>query len=379
MTDPARPSLTYVGSGVDLDAREATARRFGPIARATHGPQVIDVPGAFAGLFALGASYRDPVLVASTDGVGTKVLLHAVHGSIRLAGHDIVNNNVNDLVTTGATPLFFLDYIATNGLPHDERVALVEGIAEACRENGVALLGGETADMPDIYRPGDFDLAGFVVGVVERDEVVDGSRIEPGDVLLAVPSNGLMTNGYSLAREVWGLGKGLDATRDREVLAQRYEELGGQSLGEALTAPHPPFWTSIRAVLPYLKGAAHITGGGIPGNLPRILRDPVAAQLDEASWETPPLFALIQREGGIAPAEMYRAFNMGAGMILAVAPGDEAAARDALAATLASSTPPWRIGEVVSREGGAVVRGIPLEAEPDEARDEPQDGAKETR
>ncbi len=355
MTDPARPPLTYAGAGVDLDAREATAKRFGPIARSTHGPQVIDVPGAFAGLFALGGAHRDPVLVASTDGVGTKVMLHAVQGTIRLAGHDIVNNNVNDLITTGATPLFFLDYIATNGLPHEQRLELVEGIAEACRENGIALLGGETADMPDIYRPGDFDLAGFVVGVVERDSVIDGAAIAPGDVLIGVPSNGLMTNGYSLAREAWGLGKGLGEDRERAILDQRYEELGGPSLGEALTAPHPSYTAALRGVVPYLKGAAHITGGGIPGNLPRILREGVAADLDASSWETPPLFALIQREGGVAPAEMYRAFNMGVGMILAVAPGDADAALEALRA----STAPWRIGEVVAREGGPAVRGIP--------------------
>lgn len=380
MTDPARPPLTYAASGVDLDAREATARRFGPIARSTHGPQVMDVPGAFAGLFGLnngGKTYRDPVLVASTDGVGTKVLLHALQGSIRLAGHDIVNNNVNDLVTTGAAPLFFLDYIATNGLPHEQRIELVEGIAEACRENGMALLGGETADMPDIYRPGDFDLAGFVVGVVERDEVIDGSRIEPGDVLLAIPSNGLMTNGYSLAREVWGLGKGLDDDRDRAVLAQRYEELDGRTLGEALTAPHPPFWATLQPALAYLKGVAHITGGGIPGNLPRILRDPVAAEIDADSWETPPLFALIQREGGIAAAEMYRAFNMGVGMILAVAPGDAEAALAALHTSTGTSKPAWRIGQVAARDGGAAVRGIPLADETDET-DAIQDGAKGT-
>ncbi|MEX2373332.1 MAG: phosphoribosylformylglycinamidine cyclo-ligase, partial [Dehalococcoidia bacterium] len=357
MTEQRRPPLTYAGAGVDLDAREATARRFGPIARTTHGPQVIDVPGSFAGLFHVGAKYRDPVLVSSTDGVGTKVMLHAAYGTIRLAGHDIVNNNVNDLVTTGAEPLFFLDYIATNGLPHEQRLELVEGIAEACRENGIALLGGETADMPDIYQPGDFDLAGFVVGVVERDAVIDGAGIEAGDALVAIPSNGPMTNGYSLAREVWGLGKGMGADHDRRILDERHEELGGRTLGEALTAPHPPFWGVLRPALPHLKGIAHITGGGIPGNLPRILRDRVAADLDADSWEAPGLFALIQREGGIEPAEMYRTFNMGVGMIAAVAPAD-------LDAVLAAMPGAWRIGQVVAREGGPAVRGIPLR--PDE-------------
>jgi len=355
MSDPTPDQgLTYASAGVDLVAREATAKRFGPIARATHGSQVIEVPGSFAGLFALGSgTYRDPVLVASTDGVGTKVMIHAAYGTIRRAGHDIVNNNVNDLATTGARPLFFLDYIATNGLPHEQRLELVEGIAEACRENGMALLGGETADMPDIYQEGDFDLAGFVVGVVERDEVIDGSRIAPGDALVAVPSNGLMTNGYSLAREVWALGKGLGAEHDQRVLGERYEELGDRTLGDALTAPHPPYWPVLQPVLSHLKGVAHITGGGIPGNLPRILRDELAGRVDLASWETPGLFRLIQREGRIAPAEMYRAFNMGVGLILAVAPGDA----DAVLSGIDGS---WRIGEVVTRTDAAV-EGLPAD------------------
>lgn len=353
MTDSRREPLTYADAGVDLDVREATAKRFGAIARGTHGPQVINVPGAFASFFALGAGFRDPVLVASTDGVGTKVMIHLAQGTIRLAGHDIVNNNVGDLATTGATPLFFLDYIATNGLPQEARLELVEGIAEACIANGVALIGGETADMPDTYREGDFDLAGFVVGVVERDEMIDGSRIAPGDVLVALPSGGLMTNGYSLAREAWALGKRVGDDRDREVLDRRPEELGGQSIGEALTVPHPPFAAALKPALSHLKGIAHITGGGIPGNLPRALPEGVAAVLDASSWTVPGLFALIQREGGIADAEMFRAFNMGVGIIAAVAPGD-------LDAVLAAMPGSWRIGEVVAREGGPVVRGIPL-------------------
>lgn len=353
MTDSHREPLTYAAAGVDLDAREATARRFGAIARGTHGPQVINVPGAFASFFALGSQYRDPVIVSSTDGLGTKPLIHLAQGTIRLAGHDIVNNNVGDLATTGATPLFFLDYIATNGLPHEARLELVEGIAEACAENGVALIGGETADMPDIYREGDFDIAGFVVGVVERDALIDGSTIEPGDVLVALPSNGLMTNGYSLAREVWALGKGLGDDHDREVLERRPEELGGASIGEALTAPHPPFAPLLRPALPLLKGIAHITGGGIPGNLPRALPEGVAGDLDASSWTVPGLFALIQHDGGIEDAEMFRTFNQGVGMIAAVAPAD-------LDAALAALPGAWRIGEVVPREDGPAVRGIPL-------------------
>ncbi|MDA0815093.1 MAG: phosphoribosylformylglycinamidine cyclo-ligase [Chloroflexi bacterium] len=355
MTEPGRSPLTYAAAGVDLDAREATAKRFGALARGTHGPQVIDVPGAFASFFALGGQYRDPVLVASTDGLGTKPLLHLAQGTIRLAGHDIVNNNVGDLATTGATPLFFLDYIATNGLSHQLRLELVEGIAEACAESGVALIGGETADMPDIYREGDFDIAGFVVGVVERDAMIDGSTIAAGDVLIALPSNGLMTNGYSLAREVWALGKGLGDEHDREVLSRRLEEIDGRSLGEALTAPHPPFEPLLRPVLPHLKGIAHITGGGIPGNLSRILRDHVAAEIDPSTWQVPGLFGLIQRDGNIEDAEMFRTFNMGVGMIAAVSPGD-------LDTVVAAMPGAWKIGEVIERgaESATPVRGIPL-------------------
>ncbi|GMU40374.1 MAG: phosphoribosylformylglycinamidine cyclo-ligase [Chloroflexota bacterium] len=351
MSDEPRPSVTYAGAGVDLDAREAIAKRFGGIAKTTHGPQVLGRSGGFAGLFHLGGRFRDPVLVATTDGVGTKVLLHAAAGTIRLAGHDIVNNNVNDLITVGAEPLFFLDYIATNGLPAEQRVELVEGIAEACRQNGVALIGGETADMPDIYRPGDFDLAGFVVGVVERDGTIDGSTIAPGDALIAIPSNGPMTNGYSLVREVWALGKGLGEEHDRRVLAEPYEELGG-TLGEALTAPHPPFWPRIQPVLPYLKGVAHITGGGIPGNLPRVLPDGVAGEIDAGSWTVPALFRLIQRTGNVDEAEMFRTFNMGVGMILAVAEADAQAVLDAVPGS-------WRIGSVVPRGDGEAIRGLP--------------------
>ncbi len=351
MTDEARPPATYAAAGVDLDAREAIAKRFGQIARTTHGPQVLGRSGGFAGLFHLGGRFRDPVLVATTDGVGTKVLLHAALGTLRLAGHDIVNNNVNDLVTVGAEPLFFLDYIATNGLPAAQRVELVEGIAEACRQNGIALIGGETADMPDIYRPGDFDLAGFVVGVMERDAGIDGSTIAAGDALVAIPSNGLMTNGYSLVREIWGLGKGRGEAHDRGVLEARHEGLEG-TLGEALTAPHPPFWPLLRPVLPYLKGVAHITGGGIPGNLPRVLPEGVAGVIDADSWRVPALFELIRREGNVAPAEMFRTFNMGVGMILVVAEADAGAVLEGVPGA-------WRIGVTVPRGDGGAVRGLP--------------------
>lgn len=352
MSDDARRSMTYAAAGVNLDAREATAKRFGAIARRTHGPEVLTPSGAFAGLFALGSRLRDPVLVGTTDGLGTKPLIHLAMGTLRLAGHDIVNNNVGDLITTGAEPLFFLDYLATNRLPQEARIEIVEGIAEACRAYGIALLGGETADMPDIYREGEFDIAGFVAGVVERDAIIDGATITAGDALIAIPSNGLMTNGYSLAREIWGIGKGLGPDHDRQVLDREYEELGGARLGEVLSAAHPPFWGLVRPLLPLVKGMAHITGGGLPANLPRMLPENVSAVVDRASWDVPGLFALIQREGNVTDAEMFRTFNMGVGMVLAVAPGD-------VEAVLEATPGAWRIGEVERGDGEPAVSGLP--------------------
>lgn len=344
--------MRYADAGVDIDAAEATVRRYADVARRSTRPEVIGGVGGFAGLFRLGERFRDPVLVAATDGVGTKVLLQATLGRFDLAGRDVVNNNVNDLITVGAEPLFFLDYLATADLPQERRVEIVEGIGAACRENGVALLGGETADMPDVYRSGDFDLAGFIVGAVERGALIDGSRLAEGDVLLALPSGGLQTNGFSLVREVWGLGKGLGEAHDREVLGTRYEEAGG-TLGEALVAEHRSFYPALRPLLATVHAIAHITGGGIPGNLPRPFPEALAAEIDARSWEPPALFGLIQRTGGIEPGEMFRTFNMGAGMIVAVDPRDEA---EALGRLPRGS---WRIGRVVARGDGPAVRGLP--------------------
>jgi phosphoribosylformylglycinamidine cyclo-ligase len=355
MTQPSEP-VTYASSGVDVEAYEATIPRIAAIAREASRPEVITDVGGFAGLFRLG-SYRDPVLVAATDGVGTKVLIHAARDRYEDAGRDVVINNVNDLACMGAEPLFFLDYLATADLEPEARVRVLEGIGAACREHGMALLGGETAEMPDMYRPGDFDLAGFVVGVVERDELVDPASVAAGDVLIALPSNGLMTNGYSLVREVWAIGKGLGEAHDRELLETTYEELGG-TLGDALGAVHPSFVGALQAARAAggLHGVAHITGGGLPGNLPRILGDALAAELDTSSWTRPAIFELIARQGGVEDAEMWRAFNMGAGMVLAVDAENAEASLEAIAGALPGA---WRIGEVVERGDGPVLRGIP--------------------
>ncbi len=347
---PNRP-LRYADAGVDIDAAEATVRRYREIARRAIRPEVMGGVGPFAGLFKLG-SYREPVIVSSADGVGTKLRIAIAAGRYDTVGQDLVNHCVNDILTSGAEPLFFLDYLATADLSQDHRVEVVAGMGKACEENHVALIGGETADMPDMYHPGDFDVAGFIVGVVERDGAIDGSRIEAGDILLALPSTGLHTNGYSLVREAFGIGKGMGGDYDRERLETRYEELGG-TLGDALLAVHRSYLDALRPVLPKLHGIAHITGGGIPGNLPRIFPDGLGAMIDAGSWEVPTLFRLIQHTGNIEAAEMFRTFNMGVGIIVAVAPDDADA-------VLADVDGVWRVGEVVEHDLAAPrVAGLP--------------------
>jgi phosphoribosylformylglycinamidine cyclo-ligase len=333
---------SYAAAGVDVDAAEALVGRFAALAKEARRPEVLADVGPFAGLFALG-QYRDPVLVASTDSVGTKVKLAGLLGRYAGVGHDLVNHCVNDILTTGAQPLFFLDYIGNCGLSDDAKAELVRGCVEACREAGCALLGGETADMPGTYAEGDFDLVGFVVGVVERREVIDGSAIKEGDVLIALPSDGLHTNGYSLVRQVFGVGMGGDPALERATLERNFPGLEG-TLGDALLAPHRSYLAALKPVLPQLRGIAHITGGGIPGNLPRIMPQGLGARLQRNSWHTPALFRLIQETGGIDAEEMGRAFNMGVGVIVAVSPAEAGQVGEALDGS-------WVIGEVVAGEG----------------------------
>ena len=360
MPAPADRPLRYVDAGVDVVAADATVARYRAVAERASRPEVLGGVGPFAGLFRLGAArYRDPVLVSSADGVGTKLLIAGALGRYGGVGQDLVNHCMNDVLTAGAEPLFFLDYLATADLAQEHRVEIVAGVGEACAQSGVALLGGETADMPDLYRPGDYDLAGFMVGVVEREALIDGSRIEAGDALIALPSTGLQTNGYSLVREIFGIGKstgkgseGSDVARDRQLLEEHVEELG-TTLGEALLAVHGSFLEAVRPLLPRLRGIAHITGGGLPGNVPRVLPAGLAAAIDVASWERPPLFGYLQRAGGIEDGEMYRTFNMGAGIVLVVAPAEAEA-------LLAASPGSWRIGEVACRGAGEpALSGLP--------------------
>ncbi|MEX1255877.1 MAG: phosphoribosylformylglycinamidine cyclo-ligase [Dehalococcoidia bacterium] len=338
-SESQRPPLTYAAAGVDIDARKRFIERIRPIAASTHRPEVLAGVGPFGALFALG-SYREPVLVSSTDSVGTKVRIASLLGRFEGIGVDLVNQNVNDIITSGAEPLFFLDYIASSTLTPDEKEALVRGIASACVAAGCALIGGETADMPDIYAPGDFDIVGFVVGAVERDSIIDGSSIKEGDALIGLSSSGLHTNGFSLVRRVFGIGVGGDRDEDRARL-QRIEPDLGVTLGEALLTPHRGYTREVAAVRDMVKGIAHITGGGLIENIPRILPQGLGARVDRSAWEAPPLFRLIQREGNVAEEELWRAFNMGVGLVLAAAPSEVAGIR-------ASLPDAFVVGEVVA-------------------------------
>ncbi|HKY31425.1 MAG TPA: phosphoribosylformylglycinamidine cyclo-ligase [Candidatus Polarisedimenticolia bacterium] len=319
MPDDER-SLSYREAGVDIGAQDEAIRRLRPHARSTHTPEVLADIGTFGGLFHLGArNLSDPVLVASTDGVGTKLKVAAMAGIHDGVGYDLVSHCVNDILVQGASPLFFLDYFATGRLDPATVESVLSGMARACRENGCALIGGELAEMGDLYRPGDYDIAGFIVGAVERRRLVTGAAIVPGDVLLGLPSAGLHTNGYSLARKIAFERMGLKV--DDHVA-----ELG-TTIGRALLAPHRSYLRALQGLIEQgrLKGMAHITGGGLTDNVPRILPEGTRAVFTRGAIEVPPIFRLLQREGRVADDEMWRTFNMGVGMVLAVAPGELAA------------------------------------------------------
>ena len=307
--------MDYKSSGVDIDAGNETVRRIKSLAQATFTPGVLSEIGSFGGLFQLDTTgSKPPILVASADGVGTKLKVAFLADSHRTIGIDLVNHCVNDILVQGARPLFFLDYLATGRLQPDVAAQVVEGLARGCKDNGCALLGGETAEMPGFYADGEYDLAGFIVGAVDSDTLIDGRGIAAGDVLIGLPSSGLHTNGYSLARRIVfeHLGLSVDATVD---------ELG-TTVGEALLVPHRSY---LHAVYPMvakgaIKGMAHITGGGITDNLPRILPPGTAAAVDRSSWTVPPLFQWLQRSGDVPDEDMLRAFNMGIGLIIVCTP-----------------------------------------------------------
>ena len=327
----------YRAAGVDREAAAAVKRRIAEYARLTHGPQVLGGVGGFAGCFAL-EGYRQPVLVATTDGVGTKARVAAALRRWEGLGVDLVNMNLGDLVTCGARPLFFLDLVSVPRIEPQMVEELVRGVVRACREAGCALLGGETAEMPDTYLPGGGELAGFLVGVVEREAMLDPAAVRAGDALLGVPSSGVHTNGFSLVR------RALRLDEEPRELARFYPELGA-TLGDALLTPHRAYWPLLEPVVPLVKAMAHITGGGLVENVPRALPEGLAARLRAEAWETPPIFHLVQRRGGISPEEMYRVFNMGVGMVLACAPER--------AAEVGRLLPEARvIGEVEPHRGG---------------------------
>lgn len=342
----------YAAAGVDIAARSTFAKTLPGILAQARRPEVLSDAGPFSGLFRLGEKYRDPVLSASADGIGTKVKLHLAANRLDLCGPDILGHSINDIMACGAEPLFFLDYIAGNGLTNDQKHSLVEGVARACAEAHCALLGGETADMPDVYPPGEFDLAGFIVGVVEKDRIIDGSKVAAGDVLLGIPSSGLHTNGFSLARKALDIcnGESMDETRRR--IAERPGVLGGRSMEECLLETHRPYYAQVSPVLDKVHGMAHITGGGYTENVPRILPDNVTASFDTRAWPVLPIFRLIQQRGEISSEEMYEVFNMGIGLVLMVSPED---AREVAAAIPEA----LRIGEIREWTGRPVeLRGI---------------------
>jgi len=330
----------YREAGVDIEAADALVDRIKPLAASTHRDGVLGGLGGFGGLFALQA-YRQPVLVSGTDGVGTKLLVAQALGRHDTIGIDLVAMCVNDIVVSGAEPLFFLDYFATGKLAPDQAEQVVAGIAEGCRQAGCALLGGETAEMPGMYAPGHYDLAGFAVGVVERDEILDGSAVRPGWKLVGLPSNGLHSNGFSLVRKLLVDGDGLDLSADPGGL--------GHSLGDELLRPTRIY---VRDVLK-LRGRfpigamAHITGGGLPGNVPRVLPEGCGATITRGSWPLPPIYSLLVRRGALSEHELVTTFNAGIGMVLAVAP-------DA-AAELAEASGGYLVGEVVRGDGVELV------------------------
>jgi phosphoribosylformylglycinamidine cyclo-ligase len=308
----------YADAGVDIDAKAAALARARAAIRSTFTPEVLGDVGGFGGLFRPDFSkYREPVLVASTDGVGTKLKVAIEMGRHDTCGADLVNHCVNDILVQGARPLFFLDYIATGKVDPGVIQSVIEGIARACRDNATALLGGETAEMPGFYAAGEYDVAGTIVGVVERDQILDGSRIAAGDVVVGIPSVGLQTNGYTLARKVF-FEKMAKKPQDR------LEGLGGRAIGDVLLDPHLSYLRSLEPLLDedLVHGMAHLTGGGFYDNIPRVLPEGLDVHVKAGAWPVPPVFEVIGREGDVSFEEMHRVFNMGIGMVVFVAAAD---------------------------------------------------------
>jgi phosphoribosylformylglycinamidine cyclo-ligase len=339
----------YADAGVDIDAGAEAVRRIRGLARSTFTDGVLSDIGSFGGLFHMEPGrFKDPVLVSSADGVGTKLRVAFLAGRHDTIGVDLVNHCVNDILVQGAEPLFFLDYLATGRLSPDVVEAIVSGLTKACRENGCALLGGETAEMPGFYADGEYDVAGFIVGVVERERLLDGRAVAEGDVLVGVPSSGLHTNGYSLARKIVFDQLGL-------TVDSRVEELGA-AVGDVLLEPHRSYLSMVRPLIEggRVKALAHITGGGLTDNVPRVLPRGTAARIDRGTWTVPPLFRWLQEAGDVPADEMYRAFNMGVGLVLIVSSDHAEQALEELAARGGRDS--RVIGEVVAGSGDPAVQ-----------------------
>ncbi len=343
----ANTPLTYRDAGVDIDAGNELVERIKPLVKRSFRPEVMGGLGGFGALFDLSGKYREPVLVSGTDGVGTKLKLAQQLGRHDTIGIDLVAMCVNDVLVQGAEPLFFLDYFATGKLDIDTAAAVVGGIANGCTEAGCALIGGETAEMPDMYAPGEYDLAGFTVAAVEKSELKDGSGVRQGDVLIGIASSGPHSNGYSLVRRIYDR-----AGQPAELVLE-----DGVKLVDALMAPTRLY---VKPILSLLKshgaavhGMAHITGGGLTENIIRVVPDGLGLDIRAGSWPLPPVFQWLQREGAVADAEMWRTFNCGIGFVLALQP-DQVDAVGAALDTL--GLPHWRIGEVVAAGDGERVR-----------------------
>lgn len=333
-----RPSLTYRDAGVDIDAGNELVNRIKDTATRTRRPEVMGGLGGFGAMVSIPAGYREPVLVSGTDGVGTKLRLAMQLGKHDSIGIDLVAMCVNDLIVGGAEPLFFLDYYATGKLNVDIAARVVEGIGQGCELSGCALVGGETAEMPGMYEGDDYDLAGFCVGVAERSEIIDGSRVQAGDTLIALASSGPHSNGYSLIRKILEVSN-----------ADLNQTVGDRSLADALMEPTRIYVKNLLQLIKTVdvRAMSHITGGGLPENIPRVLPDGSCAIIDTDSWSLPPVFDWLKQAGGVADSEMYRTFNCGVGMVICVPETDRSLALDTLSALGETA---WVIGSIEAQD-----------------------------
>ena len=341
MSDDA---LRYGSAGVDIDASNSAKQRIRKLAESTFTKGVVGGFGGFGGMFRMPPNLVKPVLVSSADGVGTKIKVAIEAGRHGTIGRDLVNHCVNDILVQGAIPLFFLDYVAFGKLEPAVAEAVVAGVAAGCRENGCALIGGETAEMPGLYAPPDYDLAGFIVGYVEENRILGSHAVQPDDVLIGLPSSGLHTNGYSLARKIIS-----------ERLKLRMGDAfpgGGGTVADVLLAEHRSYLTALKPVLDRVHAMAHITGGGLPENLDRALPPSLDAVIDVSSWDIPNVFRVLQGAGSVEPAEMYRTFNMGVGMVVICAPSD---VKSVLSAAAVAGLAGWKIGSLKPGSGAVIL------------------------